>query len=59
MGLWNFIPFLRLTCASATKDNIHQAQFALDVKAKFLPLYEQVFDVGYPLPKLYTLVVSE
>ncbi|KAL1672234.1 hypothetical protein EV122DRAFT_284153 [Schizophyllum commune] len=42
-----------------TKDNIHQAQFALDVKAKFLPLYEQVFDVGYPLPKLDTLVVSD
>ncbi|KAL1756342.1 hypothetical protein FB107DRAFT_211566 [Schizophyllum commune] len=43
----------------ATKDNIHQAQFALNVKAKFLPLYEQLFDVGYPLPKLDTLVVSD
>ncbi|KAI5890288.1 uncharacterized protein SCHCODRAFT_02631407 [Schizophyllum commune H4-8] len=43
----------------ATKDNIHQAQFALDVKAKLLPLYGQVFDVGYPLPKLDTLVVSD
>ena len=47
-----------LISAAATKDNIHQAQFALDVKAKVLPLYEQVFEVGYPLPKLDTLVVS-
>ena len=42
----------------ATADNIHQAQFALDVKASVLPLYEKVFDVEYPLPKLDTLVVS-
>ncbi|ETW82731.1 Metallo peptidase M1 [Heterobasidion irregulare TC 32-1] len=43
----------------ATPDCIHQAQFALDVKAKVLPLYEQVFDVEYPLPKLDTLVASD
>jgi len=43
----------------ATADNIHQAQFALDVKAKVLPLYEKVFDVPYPLPKLDTLVASD
>lgn len=43
---------------SATPDVIHQAQFALDVKEKVLPLYEQVFDIEYPLPKLDTLVVS-
>ncbi|THV07366.1 leucyl aminopeptidase [Dendrothele bispora CBS 962.96] len=42
----------------ATADLIHQAQFALDVKAKVLPLYEQIFDVPYPLPKLDTLVAS-
>ena len=47
-----------LTRISATADNIHQAQFALDVKEKVLPLYEQVFDIEYPLPKLDTLVVS-
>ena len=41
----------------ATADNIHQAQFALDVKVKVLPLYEKIFDVPYPLPKLDTLVV--
>jgi len=34
-------------------------QFALDVKAKTLPLYEKVFDIEYPLPKLDTLVVSD
>jgi hypothetical protein len=43
---------------SATPDNIHQAQFALDLKAKVLPLYEKVFDIEYKLPKLDTLVVS-
>lgn len=41
----------------ATSDLLHQAQFALDVKAKVLPLYEKIFDVEYPLPKLDTLVV--
>ena len=43
----------------ATADLIHQAQFALDVKAKVIPLYEQVFDIEYPLPKLDTLVASD
>ena len=52
--------FSRFICARvATPDCIHQAQFALDVKAKVLPLYEQVFDVEYPLPKLDTLVASD
>lgn len=41
-----------------TPDVIHQAQFALDVKRDVLPLYEKVFDIEYPLPKLDTLVVS-
>ncbi|KAF9533368.1 leucyl aminopeptidase [Crepidotus variabilis] len=43
----------------ATKDHIHQAQFALDVKVAVLPLYEKIFDVEYPLPKLDTLVASD
>lgn len=47
-----------LMCLKATAEHIHQAQFALDVKKAVLPLYEKVFDVGYPLPKLDTLVVS-
>ncbi|KDR73439.1 hypothetical protein GALMADRAFT_72189 [Galerina marginata CBS 339.88] len=42
-----------------TSDVIHQAQFALDVKAAVLPLYEKIFDVEYPLPKLDTLVASD
>lgn len=42
----------------ATPDLIHQARFALDVKKAAMPLYERVFDIEYPLPKLDTLVVS-
>ncbi len=44
---------------AATSDIISQAQFALDIKRKVLPLYEEVFDIEYPLPKLDTLVVRE
>ncbi|KAH9974690.1 peptidase family M1-domain-containing protein [Lactifluus volemus] len=36
----------------ATADVIHQAQ-------KALPLYEKVFDIEYPLPKLDTLVAND
>jgi len=43
----------------ATADHIGQAQFALDVKAKVLPIYEEVFDVEYPLPKLDTLIAAD
>ncbi|KAJ8084692.1 Aminopeptidase 2 mitochondrial [Marasmius tenuissimus] len=42
-----------------TQDIIHQAHFALEVKAKVLPLYEEIFQVAYPLPKLDTLVASD
>ncbi|KAF8311310.1 leucyl aminopeptidase [Clavulina sp. PMI_390] len=42
-----------------TPDLIHQAQYALDVKKKILPIYEKLFDVEYPLPKLDTLVVAD
>lgn len=42
----------------ATPDLIDQAKYALEVKAKVLPLYEQIFDIAYPLPKLDTVVVS-
>ncbi|KAJ7109179.1 peptidase family M1-domain-containing protein [Mycena epipterygia] len=40
----------------STPDVIHQAAFALDVAARVIPIYEKVFDVEYPLPKLDTLV---
>ncbi|CDO74865.1 hypothetical protein BN946_scf185004.g15 [Trametes cinnabarina] len=43
----------------ATGDVISQAQFALDVKRMVLPLYEEVFDIEYPLPKLDTLVAND
>ncbi|KAF7363266.1 Aminopeptidase 1 [Mycena sanguinolenta] len=43
----------------STPDVIHQADFALDVAAQVLPIYEKVFDVEYPLPKLDTLVASD
>lgn len=43
----------------ATKDVVHQGKFALDVKKKVMPLYEQVFDIEYPLPKLDTLVATD
>ncbi|CAE6458236.1 unnamed protein product [Rhizoctonia solani] len=43
----------------ATKDIIHQTQFALDVKAKVVPIYEKMFDIEYPLPKLDTLVAHD
>ncbi|KAL5490410.1 APE2 [Sanghuangporus weigelae] len=43
----------------ATADYIHQTEFALEVKRKVLPLYEQMFDVEYPLPKLDTLIASD
>ncbi|KAH9981908.1 leucyl aminopeptidase [Russula compacta] len=43
----------------ATSDVIGQAQYALDIKAKALPLYEQAFDIEFPLPKLDTLVAND
>ena len=43
----------------ATPDVINQAQYALDIKQKVLPLYEQAFDIEYPLPKLDTLVAND
>ncbi|KAJ7018485.1 leucyl aminopeptidase [Mycena alexandri] len=36
----------------ATPDIIDQGEFCLEVTAKVLPLYEQIFDIEYPLPKL-------
>lgn len=42
-----------------TPDLIHQAQFALDVNSRIVPLYEQIFDIEYPLPKLDLLVATD
>nr|XP_018263637.1 aminopeptidase 2 [Kwoniella dejecticola CBS 10117]OBR85795.1 aminopeptidase 2 [Kwoniella dejecticola CBS 10117] len=43
----------------ATKDQIKQAQFALDIKKWALPVYEEIFDIPYALPKLDTLVAHD
>ncbi|GAA5943340.1 hypothetical protein JCM1841_004805 [Sporobolomyces salmonicolor] len=43
----------------ATHDHIAQAGLALETKERILPIYEQMFDIPYPLPKLDTLVASE
>ncbi|ODN83394.1 hypothetical protein L202_01538 [Cryptococcus amylolentus CBS 6039] len=43
----------------ATRDQIKQAQFALDIKKWALPVYEEIFDIPYPLPKLDTLVAHD
>ncbi|KAH9923984.1 leucyl aminopeptidase [Epithele typhae] len=43
----------------ATSDNIGQAQFGLDITRTVVPLYEQMFGIEYPLPKLDTLVASD
>ncbi|EGO21509.1 hypothetical protein SERLADRAFT_372157 [Serpula lacrymans var. lacrymans S7.9] len=40
-------------------ESSYTTQFALDIKAKVLPLYEKVFDIEYPLPKLDTLVAHD
>jgi aminopeptidase 2 len=42
-----------------TPEHIHQAGLGLDVKCKVLPVYEKIFDIEYPLPKLDTLVASD
>lgn len=43
----------------ATPDQIKQAQFGLDIKKWALPIYEEIFDVPYALPKLDTLVAHD
>ncbi|KAF7313362.1 Leucyl aminopeptidase [Mycena chlorophos] len=43
----------------ATPDIIHQAGFCLSLSAKVLPLYEKLFRVEFPLPKLDTLAAHD
>ncbi|KAI0674766.1 hypothetical protein C8Q78DRAFT_498501 [Trametes maxima] len=43
----------------ATEDNISQGQYALDIMQKIMPLYEEIFDLEYPLPKLDILVSAD
>jgi hypothetical protein len=56
--LYLSLPCTHSFCSIATKDLIGQAQFGLDIKAQVLPVYEKVFDIDFPLPKLDTLVVG-
>ncbi|KAJ7665988.1 leucyl aminopeptidase [Mycena polygramma] len=44
---------------AATPKNLPHAGFALELTARVLPLYEKIFDIEYPLPKLDTLVVDD
>ncbi|GAA6002057.1 hypothetical protein JCM10207_003055 [Rhodosporidiobolus poonsookiae] len=43
----------------ATYDHIAQAKLTLQTSVEILPLYEKIFDIPYPLPKLDTLVVGD
>lgn len=47
------------TTAYATEDFIEQSQYTLDVTDKVLPIYEDVFDIEYPLPKMTTLTAAD
>ena len=42
----------------AASDNITRDLWVLDVTRRIMPLYEEMFDIEYPLPKLDILVVS-
>jgi hypothetical protein len=43
----------------ATNDIVGQTQFSLEVMQRAVPMYEEVFDVEYPLVKLDTLVAHD
>lgn len=45
--------------AYATYEHIAQAGLALKTKERVLPIYEKIFDIPYPLPKLDTLVAAD
>lgn len=42
-----------------THNQLDQAQFGLDVAKWALPVYEELFQIAYPLPKLDTLVAHD
>ncbi len=43
---------------TVTADCIPHAQYALSTMEKVMPVYERMFDLEYPLPKLDLLAVS-
>lgn len=42
-----------------TPNQVEKVRFATDVMKWALPIYEELFDVAYPLPKLDTLVAHD
>lgn len=42
-----------------TWEHIKQAELLLETTVKVLPIFEEIFDIAYPLPKLDTLVCSD
>ena len=44
---------------AATQGCLAQGQYALDYMVEIMPIYDEMFKVEYPLPKLDLLVVSE
>ncbi|KAI0717276.1 peptidase family M1-domain-containing protein [Cerioporus squamosus] len=47
------------TAITVTADCIPHAQFALSTMEKVMPIYERMFDLEYPLPKLDLLAASD
>lgn len=43
----------------ATKDIVHQVDYALEVTQLATPVYEQLFDIPFALPKLDSLVATD
>ncbi|CED82191.1 Puromycin-sensitive aminopeptidase and related aminopeptidases [Phaffia rhodozyma] len=43
----------------ATSDIIHQVDYALEITKRATPLYEEIFDIPYALPKLDSLVATD
>ncbi|KAF5358359.1 hypothetical protein D9756_001847 [Leucocoprinus leucothites] len=43
----------------ATADQVHQTKFSLNLTKAVLPLYEKMFDIAYPLPKMDVLVATD
>ncbi|KAI0318713.1 peptidase family M1-domain-containing protein [Amylostereum chailletii] len=52
-------PLSGKVCPLPTPDEVNKAQFCLDVTVRCVPLYEEIFDIEYPLPKLDMLVASD
>jgi aminopeptidase N len=43
----------------ATPDIVAKGQYCLDIKARALEVYEKLFEIEFPLPKLDTLAIPE